>query len=79
MKIKINSEEELVKVAQEAVHILNNLRHWTKLWNAHHGKDLRDRKQYWEEKADLFLEQLQVEEHRGQNQIKIEVNGSEEI
>lgn len=77
MKIKVSSEDELVKVAQEGIHILNNLRYWTKLWNAHHGRELRDRKQYWEEKADLFLEQLQVEEHRGQNQIKIEMKDAD--
>ena len=56
MKIKVTSEEELVEVAKEALHILQNLRHWTKLWNAHHGSELRERKAYWEEKADLFLE-----------------------
>lgn len=79
MNIKINSEQELINVAQEGLHILNNLRHWTKLWNAHHGADLRERKQYWEEKADLFLEKLDVSKTSQSHEIKIEINGDEEI
>jgi hypothetical protein len=75
MIVKIKSEDELVKVAQEGIH--NNLRYWTKLWNAHHGKDLRSRRQFWEEKADLFLEKLQVPEHKHSGDIKIEIDATE--
>lgn len=74
MKIKVNNEDELIKVAQEGLHILNNLRHWTKMWNAHFGSDFKERKKFWEEKADLFLEKLKVENHRNGNQIKIEID-----
>lgn len=77
MKLKISSEQELIDVATESVHILNNLRYWTKLWNAHHGAGLRERKQYWEERADLFLEKLQVKEHTMPNQIKIEIDNAD--
>lgn len=77
MKIKISNEEELVKVAQEAIHILANLRKFSDLWNIHHGSDLKERKMYWEVKADEFLKRLQVPEHRNLNELKIEINAKE--
>lgn len=73
MKIKISSEEELLKVATEAIHLLSNLRHFTKKWNETHGYDLKQRKTYYEGLADSLLERLKVTEHRQSNQIKIEI------
>ena len=73
MNIKISSEEELIEVAIEAIHLLNNLRHVTKLWNESHGCELRSRKKYYEELCDKFLEKLKVTEHREAKQIKIEI------
>ena len=76
MKIKINDEQELVDVCTEALHILSNLRKFTKLWEESYGVDLRRRKKYYEEKADELIERLQVPENRKQSQIKIEINGN---
>lgn len=73
MKIRITSEEELIEVATEAIHLLSNLRHMTKLWNESHGCELRNRKKYYEELSDKFLEKLKVTEHREAKQIKIEI------
>lgn len=36
--------------------------------------ELRERKKYWEDKADSLLQRLQVTEHRNPSQIKIEIN-----
>lgn len=49
MKIKISTEEELIEVATEAIHLLSNLRQVTKLWNESHGYELRNRRKYYEE------------------------------
>lgn len=73
MKVVVHSEQELIEVATEAIHLLNNLRHVTKLWNESHGCELRSRKKYYEELSDKFLEKLKVTEHRQANQIKIEI------
>lgn len=77
MKIKISSEQELISVCEEALHIISNLRKFTKLWEQTHGVELKERKKYYETKADEFIERLQVPEHRQAGQIKIEVNAKE--
>lgn len=74
MKIKIDSEQELIDVAQDALHVLANLRKFTKLWEESHGVQLKARKKYYEQKADDLIERLQVIEHRNPVQIKIEIN-----
>lgn len=73
MNIKIDSEEELYEVCKEALHILSNLRHFTKKWSEIHGVELKQRKEYYENKADEFLEQLQVGNPRHSRDIKIEI------
>lgn len=75
MKVKIESEEQLLEVAREALHVMNNLRYATKMWNMHYGSYWKEKKKYYEERADLFLEKLQVTEktdHIKQMQIEIE-------
>lgn len=74
MKVIIKNEEELVKVAAELIHVLANLRKFTKLWNETHGVELKSRKKYYEDKADQLIERLQVEDHRNPEQVKIEIN-----
>lgn len=74
MKIRIQDEEELVSVATEALHVLSNLRHFTRDWERIYGAAARNKKKYWEKKADELLKRLQVTEHRQSNQIKIELN-----
>lgn len=76
MIIKINSEEELISVATEALHIISNLRKFTKLWEETHGTVLKERKKYYERKADELIQKLQVAEHKHPEQIKIEVDNS---
>jgi hypothetical protein len=73
MKIKIQGEQELVKTTEELIHILANLRKFTKLWNETHGVELKARKKYYEDQADQLIERLQVEDHRNPEQVKIEV------
>lgn len=74
MKILIRDEQELVNVATELVHVLNNLRFFTRKWEENYGVELRARKKYYEEKADELLKRLEITEHRQSNQIKIELN-----
>lgn len=74
MRIKVTSEQELVNVATELAHVLSNLRKFQKKWEGAYGVELRERKKYWEDKADSLLQRLQVTEHRNPSQIKIEIN-----
>lgn len=74
MKIRIKDEQELVNVATELAHVLSNLRKFQKKWESNYGVELRERKKYWEDKADSLLQRLQVTEHRNPSQIKIEIN-----
>lgn len=74
MKIKITSEEELVKIAEDAIKIIANLRKFTKLWQETHGVELKNRKKYWEDIADKFTDKLQMPELKRNENIKIEVN-----
>lgn len=79
MKIKIQSEDELLSIAAEAIHIVTNLRAATKKYNEHFGSHLKNRKIYWENKADELVERLQVPEHRNLNELKIEINGEDKV
>lgn len=58
MKVRIESEEELVHEFREALHILVNMRKFQKLWEDNLGVELKNRKKYWEGKADEFLLKL---------------------
>ena len=73
MKVVVQSEKGLIEVATEAIHVLSNLRYFTKLWNESHGFELKQRKVYYEKLADCLLEKLKVTEHREAKQIKIEI------
>lgn len=73
MKIKIESEQELINVCAEALHIIFNLRKFTKLWDGVYGKELKARKKYYEKKADDFISKLELMEKRKQEKIKIEI------
>jgi CTP:phosphocholine cytidylyltransferase-like protein len=74
MKIKVNNEAELLKIAEEAIQVIANLRKFTKLWEESYGVELKNRKKCWEELADKFIERLQVIELKNNEHIKIEVN-----
>jgi hypothetical protein len=79
MKVKIESEQELISVCEEALHIIANIRKFTKLWEQEFGVELKTKKKRYEQMADELIERLQVPEHRRVGQIKIEVNGSDKI
>ena len=79
MKIKITSEQELIDVTTELIHCLSNLRKFTKLWEQRFGVELKERKKYYEKKADELIERLKVTEHRNQQQIKLEINHASSI
>lgn len=77
MKIKITSEQELVRVAEEAIKIITNLRKFTILWQETHGVELKNRKKCWEDIADKFIKRLEMPDlKRGEN-IKIDVDANQ--
>lgn len=74
MKIKIQSEEELIKIAEQAIKVIANLRKFTKLWDESHGVELKARKKYYEAQADELIERLQSTNLQMREGIKIEIN-----
>ena len=57
--IKINVDSsEISETLKEALWILFKLRHHSKKWKDNYGHQNRDRMNYWEEKADEFLEKV---------------------
>lgn len=53
--VEISTEEQLKKEFQEAVHILHNLRFYTKYWNEHGGFKARENMNRWQARADNYL------------------------
>lgn len=78
MKIKIETQDELKKVAEELLHILVNLRHSTKLWNQHYGAEFSNKKKRWEQAADNFLHKLEVEKSTDKKEMQIQINQPEQ-
>lgn len=74
MKVKVKSEQELLKVAEEAIQVIANLRKFTKLWEESYGVELKNRKKCWENLADNFIDRLQVIELKRHESIQIEIN-----
>jgi hypothetical protein len=74
MKIKVSSEEELIKIAEESIRIIANLRKFTRLWDESHGVELKARKKYYEAQADELIERLQSTNLQRREGIKIEIN-----
>lgn len=58
MHIKVDSDEELVKIATEAIHILNNLLEANKNWNDQSGYEARQNKTRWEQLAESYLARI---------------------
>jgi CRISPR/Cas system-associated endonuclease Cas1 len=54
-RIEYSTDEQLQQMHAEALHVLHNLRFWTKRWDEHYGHEARTRKQYWQGKADELL------------------------
>lgn len=77
MKITVHSEEELLNLCKELLHITVNLRAATKLWEQHYGCALRNKKKYYEARADELIERLQVTDHKHSHDIKIDISNPE--
>lgn len=79
MAYKVHGDEELLSLCREAIHILNNLRYTTEEWEEHFGAARRDRKNYWEDKADALLERVDVKYSRKAKtvDVKVEVTNKE--
>lgn len=58
MRVRIESEAELVKKFREAIEIIENLRKFQKLWEESFGVELKEKKKRWEATADKFLKDL---------------------
>lgn len=78
MKIQVTNEQDLIKIAEEAIRVLANLRKFTKLWEESYGVELKNRKKYWEDRADELVEKLKAKELYRKEQIKIEINAEED-
>lgn len=76
MKVKIKNEEELVKVAEELIHILTNLRKYTKLWEESYGVVLKTKKKNFEKRADELIERIQAPEHTRRDEINIVIDAN---
>lgn len=74
MQVKLKTEDELKDMAAKLLHISVNLRHWTKEWNEKHGGLLLQRKKFWENKMDEYLEELKTEKTHTENSIHISIN-----
>lgn len=55
----------------EAMHILHNLRFFTKYWNENGGGQARQYKKYWEEKADQLLTSHGLTTHQNTRSITV--------
>lgn len=73
MKIKVQSEQELVSLAEEAIKIIANLRKFTKLWDESHGVELKARKRYYESQADALIERLEAMNLQMREGVHIEI------
>jgi hypothetical protein len=73
MRIVVQSEDELYEISKNLLHISVNLRYWTKEWDKHHGKTLLERKQYWQNRMDEYLEELGARKTQLLTEVKIEI------
>ena len=58
MILKFKDEDEMKDEFLKCIEIMTKLRHYTKEWSMHYGAMLNNKKKYWEQKADEFLESL---------------------
>lgn len=61
MRITINSEDELVQLTKDLLHIMVNLRAATKDWHEHYGHYRLQKKKMWEGKADDLIAKLDAQ------------------
>lgn len=58
--VKINSEEELVRITTELLFISVNLRRATRDWHEHFGSERKTVKEKWEKRMDKLISALEV-------------------
>lgn len=69
--IELESVDDLKKRFEEMAHILHNLRFYTKYWNEHGGYYAREKKNYWQEKADACLDKNGMTLHNNINSVTV--------
>jgi hypothetical protein len=77
IQVKINSEEELVRITTELLFISVNLRKATKDWGEHFGAYYLGQKKRWENRMDNLIEKLQqnnFDKFEKQSEIEIKIN-----
>lgn len=75
MKIILSPGEDVTDTFVEMVTILNNMRHWQKLWGEHYGSELLAKRKLWEVRADKLLERL-GSTHRIEHNEKVTIEQS---
>lgn len=58
--VRVNSEEDLVRIATEFMFISVNLRRATTEWHKHFGSERKTIKENWEKKMDKLLRALEI-------------------
>ena len=69
MNVKISSEENLVEIAQKAIHHLNNLLVAIDRYYEQPGNDSRTAKRRWEDKSRAFLSEISGQEVKHNEEI----------
>lgn len=76
MKIIVNKESDIPDLFKESVHIMAHLRYYTKLFQEGHDAVTKERRQFWEVKADELLTRLSPDKYPSSKkvgEVKIEI------
>lgn len=63
--------DEMKQLAEDLLHIVHNMRFYQKYWQDNYGGQAKQRKEYWEAKADEKLNQYGLNEHKNTKSIQI--------
>jgi len=67
----ILTDDDMKQLAEDLLHIIHNMRFYQKYWKEHYGGRAKERKEYWEQKADEKLNQLGLTEHNNTKSFQI--------
>ncbi len=70
-KVIHTTDKQVADQFGEVMHILHNLRFFTKYWNENGGGQARQYKKYWEEKADQLLNSHGLTTHQNTRSITV--------
>jgi hypothetical protein len=76
MTVKVETEEELIELSRELIHVLTNLRHVTKEWNKYYGGVLAGRKKEWEKRADELIEKMRATPTHQSTHVQVQINSA---